>query len=127
MKSTQDQFAEIADAFPGATLTPVSGLHLVVIPNVPLPKGWSQQGTHVRFVIPNGYPYAAPDCFWADHSLRLAQGQMPQNAQLGQLMPGQPDPNTLWFSWHVQAAWNAGNCELMTYVKVIRSRFEALQ
>ena len=127
MKSIQDQFAAIASAFPGATLTPVNGLQLVVIPQVPLPNGWSQPSTHIRFVIPNGYPYAAPDCFWADHTLRLARGQIPQNAQVGQMMPGQPDPKTLWFSWHVHAAWNAATCELMTYVQVIRRRFEALQ
>lgn len=127
MKSIQDQFADLAKTFPGATLAPVNGLQLVVIPNVPLPKGWSQPCTHIRFVIPNGYPYAAPDCFWADHTLRLDQGRMPQFARIGQLTPGQPDPNTLWFSWHVNAAWNAATCELMTYVKVIRRRFEALQ
>jgi Prokaryotic E2 family E len=127
MKSIHEQFAEITKAFPGATLTPVNGLHLVVIPNVPLPRGWSQPTTHIRFVIPNGYPYAAPDCFWADHALRLDRGQIPQNAQVGNLMPGQPDPNTLWFSWHVNASWNPATCELITYVKVIRSRFEALQ
>ncbi len=127
MKSIDEQFAEITRAFPGATLTPVSGLQLVVVPNVPLPKGWSQSSTHIRFVIPNGYPYAAPDCFWADRTLRLAQGRLPQNAVVGQLMPGQPDPDTLWFSWHVNAAWNPATCQLATYVNIIRSRFEALQ
>ena len=127
MKSIEEQFAQISEAFPGATLTPVNGLQLVVIPRVLLPKGWSQAITHIRFVIPNGYPYAAPDCFWADSTLRLAQGQIPQNAQVGNLTPGQPDPNTIWFSWHVQAAWNAATCDLMTYVKVIRTRFEELR
>lgn len=126
MKSLQDQFAAISKAFPGATLTAAQDAHLVVIPSVTLPEGWSQSSTHIRFVVPNGYPYASPDCFWADQSLRLAQGQMPANAQVGNVVPGQQDPQTLWFSWHV-STWNAATCDLMTYVKIIRNRFEALR
>jgi hypothetical protein len=101
-------------------------MYLVRIPNVPLPEGWSQPSTEIRFVVPNGYPYAAPDCFWADMALRLRGGAMPKNATVGQMMPGQTDTQTLWFSWHVNAAWNP-SCTLSTYVKVIRKRFEALQ
>jgi Prokaryotic E2 family E len=127
MKSVQDQFSAVVGTFPGATMNFAEGLHLVIIPRVVLPKGWSAQETHIRFVVPNGYPYAAPDCFWADHSLRLEQGQMPQNAIVGNLMPGQTDTQTLWFSWHVNTAWNAATCDLMTYVKIIRRRFEELK
>ena len=128
MKSVAEQFASITEAFPGATITHVNGFQLVIIPRIMLPKGWSAFETHIRFVIPNGYPYAAPDCFWADQSLRLENGQMPQNAQIGNLMPGQPDAQTLWFSWHVtNGAWNAATCDLMTYVRIIRSRFEELK
>ena len=127
MKPVQEQFDAIAQVYPGATMAAVEGLQLVVIPTIALPKGWSQRQTHVRFVIPNGYPYAAPDCFWADHALRLEKGQLPKNAQPGNVVPGQPDRNTMWFSWHVQAAWNAATCDLMTYVQVIRSRFESPQ
>jgi hypothetical protein len=66
-------------------------MYLVRIPNVPLPEGWSQPSTEIRFVVPNGYPYAAPDCFWADMALRLRGGAMPKNATVGQMMPGQTD------------------------------------
>ena len=128
MKSVPEQFDSIVAVFPDATMSLTDGFQLVIIPQVLLPEGWSASETHIRFVIPNGYPYAAPDCFWADHSLRLEQGQMPQNTQIGTLMPGQPDTQTLWFSWHVtNGAWNAVTCDLMTYVKIIRSRFEELK
>jgi E2/UBC family protein E len=127
VKPIAEQFAAVSAAFSGATMTPVAGLQLVVIPTVALPIGWSQAQTHIRFVVPAGYPYASPDCFWTDPNLRLAGGQLPQNAIVGNLMPGQPDSNTLWFSWHVQGgAWNAGSCDLMTYLAIIRRRFEAL-
>lgn len=128
MKTVNEQFADVSRAFSGATLTPVgNGMHLVRIPKVPLPDGWSQSSTEIRFVVPNGYPYAAPDCFWADSSLRLRNGSMPQNTRVGQIMPGQSDAQTLWFSWHVNGTWNPSICDLMTYMKVIRRRFEAVQ
>jgi Prokaryotic E2 family E len=124
MKPLSDQFFDLCNAFPAATMTAADGGHLIRIVGVKLPDGWSQSETEIRFVVPNGYPYAAPDCFWADHGLRLANGAIPLNAQLGTLMPGQNDPNTLWFSWHVNNAWKPGFCDLLTYVKIIRNRFE---
>lgn len=126
MKPLGEQFSAISAVFPGATLAPSQGLHLIVIPTVELPSGWTQTRTHIRFVIPSGYPYAVPDCFWTDPALRLEGGRLPQNTIAGYLMPGQPDANTLWFSWHVQnGQWNPAKCELSTYVAIIRRRFEA--
>lgn len=129
MKSVQQEFAEVALAFPGAQLLASSdGTQLVIVPAIRLPTGWSQQSTHVRFVVPAGYPYAAPDCFWADPNLRLGSGAMPQNTQLGNPTPSQPDPSMLWFSWHLAGgSWNPGVSDLMTYIQVIKKRFEALQ
>jgi hypothetical protein len=128
MKSLAEQFDALRSVFPDASTTSAeSNLFLVRIPRVVLPDGWNQQSTEIRFVVPNGYPYAAPDCFWADQLLRLKDGRMPQNAQIGQVMPGQPDVQTLWFSWHVTSSWNPSTCNLMTYVNVIMRRFEALQ
>lgn len=127
MKPLGEQFAAIRAAFPGATLSPSAGLHLVVIPTVPLPAGWTQTKTHIRFVVPVGYPYAAPDCFWTDPNLRLAGGKLPRNAIVGRLMAGQPDSNTLWFSWHIQTGqWNAAKSDLRTYMGIICRRFEVL-
>jgi len=128
MKTIDEQFAQVQRAFPEATLTAMGGgVSLVRIPGVALPDGWSQPATEVLFVVPNGYPNAAPDCFWADPSLRLCNGALPQNAQIGQANSGQPDPNKLWFSWHLQVAWNPMQSNLMTYINVIRRRFEAAQ
>ena len=56
MKTVEEQFVEISATFCGATLTPAGGgMYLVRIPNVPLPEGWSQPSTEIRFVAPNGY------------------------------------------------------------------------
>ncbi|MCG7400386.1 E2/UBC family protein [Caballeronia zhejiangensis] len=128
MKTLQEQFAEISRAFKDATLTAMpSDTYQVRLPRVPLPPGWSAETTEILFVVPNGYPYAQPDCFWADTNLRLQTGGIPQNAQIGQPNAGQPDPNKLWFSWHLTTPWNPSTSDLMTWVKVIRKRFETLQ
>jgi hypothetical protein len=124
MRTLQDQFVALQEIFPGATLTALDGVHLITLPSVSLPPGWSSPATPIWFVVPNGYPYAPPDCFWADQFLRLENGQMPQNAQIGNVAPGQPNRETLWFSWHIQQAWKPGTSDLLTYVKVIRNRFE---
>jgi len=129
MKSVQDQFAEVLSTYSGASMsTAPDGTLLVIVPGVIVPPGWSRQSTEVRFTIPAGYPYAVPDCFWTDGDLRLATGQIPQNAQPGQVTPAQSDPSLLWFSWHITAnTWNPAASDLMTYVKVIRNRFEVAQ
>jgi hypothetical protein len=128
MKTVEEQFAQVKRAFPEATLTAMgAGMFLVKIPGVSLPEGWSQPIAEVLFVVPNGFPNAAPDCFWTDPTLRLQTGAMPQNAQIGQQNSAQQDPNKLWFSWHVHGAWNPTRCDLMTYVNIIRRRFEAVQ
>jgi hypothetical protein len=127
MKSLAEQFSDVARVYGDATITQTGPLHLVVIPRLALPAGWSQLSTNARFVVPDGYPYAPPDCFWADPALRLANGAMPKNTAIGNPVPGQPQANLLWFSWHVGGNWNAGTCKLMTYVNVVRNRFEAVE
>jgi hypothetical protein len=101
-----------------------SGAALVELKSVALPPGWNRNGTSVRFVVPVGYPFAAPDCFWADNDLRLAAGTQPQATNF------QPIPEVnlpgLWFSWHVQG-WNPNHSNLVTYSKVIEQRLKDIR
>lgn len=100
------------------------GVQFVVIKDVELPAGWNQRTTSIVIKIPPGYPVGAPDCFWADGSLRLASGAMPRstgiNADYG---GGEP---RLWFSFHVQK-WNPNTDDLFRYFNVIRNRLEQPQ
>ena len=117
-----DQTAALQVQYPDARFDPMAdGTVLVTIPEVPLPKGWSEATTEVSFVIPNGYPVAKPDCFWASAPLRLAGGAMPMNSAINEI-PGIPGQR-LWFSWHV-ATWNPATDGLLTFVRVIQLRFE---
>ncbi|CAN7724729.1 hypothetical protein LJR290_006152 [Variovorax sp. LjRoot290] len=93
---------------------------LVTLPSMALPGGWNKQATAVHFIAPQGYPFAQPDCFWADEDLRLASGSLPQNANCGNPMPGL-NKSALWFSWHLQQ-WNANRDNLLTWVASIKDR-----
>lgn len=92
---------------------------LISLPPIDLPAGWNKPQTAVHFLAPAGYPYAQPDCFWADDDLRLASGAPPQNTGQNPL-PGLDKP-TLWFSWHTDQ-WNASRDDLLTWVAAIKNR-----
>jgi hypothetical protein len=96
----------------------------VAVPNVDLPKGWSSARVTVYFVLPVGYPSAQPDSFWTDATLRLEGDRTPQNTGLQQI-PGTSEL-LLWFSWHVQT-WNPNEHSALTWLRVIKKRFEQLQ
>ena len=113
------QIAELKERF-GATETIhlPSGTVLVTIPGMPLPPGWSATTTTVRFLVPPGYPFAAPDCFWADDGLRLAGGAVPQSSGPGNVVP-ETNTSALWFSWHLQGPWDPNRDTLSTWTNVI--------
>lgn len=100
-------------------VTRVDGTTLIQVPSVPLPPGWNKPATRVWFVVPVGYPLARPDCFWAEHDLRLGNGGMPANSGM-QTIPGTTQQG-LWFSWHI-SSWDPGRDSLASYVRVMRER-----
>ena len=97
------------------------GSRLISIPNVALPPGWNRAMASVHVVVPQGYPFAQPDCFWTDPDLRLSSGALPQNSALTTPIPHMPSKAALWFSWHLQT-WNATRDDLRTWLSVIRQR-----
>src|SRR6202020_1911443 len=100
MSVAQQQFEKLRAIYPDATCTNLSdGSAWVVIPKLPLPAGWSQGETTVRFLLLPAYPSAKPDCFWTDENLRLATGSEPQASRV---QPGHSYTGQLrWFSWHI--------------------------
>ena len=79
----------------------------------------------IRFLVPPGYPFAQLDCFWADPDLLLAHGATPQNAALNVI------PETLqqgmWFSWHLESAWNPNRDTLSTWMNVVIDRLRQVR
>src|SRR6266511_2225472 len=122
MTPLEQQFEILSSHFPGASIEHLSnGSAVITIPEVPLPPGWSRQKATVRFVAPAGYPFAKPDCFWADSDLRLASGATPQSTGNNPIPGAAPMPLT-WFSWHL-AQWNPNRDSLVTYLYGVRGRF----
>lgn len=119
------QLQDLREAYTGTEWFPVpGGAARIHVPQVELPLGWSKPSVDVRFVLPVGYPAARPDCFWVDLDLRLASGRMPQNTG-SNVLPGTSE-TLLWFSWHVQQ-WHPNSHTAMTWLRVVRKRFELIQ
>lgn len=111
----------LVERVPAASSTPLAGVGtLITVPALALPAGWNKAVSAIYFVAPNGYPYAKLDCFWADHDLRLASGQIPKAANLTTPIPVLNQP-ALWFSWHTDH-WNAARDDLASWVASIRER-----
>jgi len=125
MTPFQQQFSILKGVYGNAfTQDLPSGAVIIVLPDFPLPGGWSQNRTEIRFVAPVGFPLAKPDCFWADPNLRLNGGAMPQSSNLTPI-PETTEPR-LWFSWHT-AQWNPNRDNLMTYLRVIEKRLQEIR
>ena len=121
MTPLEQQFEVLRGYFPSACLEKLpGGPHLIVVPGIELPSGWSKLEVTIKFLAPVGYPLARPDCFWTDHDLRLANGGLPQNSGPNPL-PQIGGPH-LWFSWHL-GSWDPNSDNLLTYVYVIERRF----
>jgi len=122
MTPLQEQFEILKNEYQEAVSQQLpSGACLIVIPNFKLSNGWSHQSTTVKFLAPVGYPFAKPDCFWIEPTVRLKSGGMPQNCNISAIP--EVNVNHLWFSWHV-AQWNPNRDNLLTFVRVIESRLK---
>lgn len=126
---THKQFERLKSRYSDAELQELpSGAALVTVPGIVLPAGWSLPSTSIRFIVPAGYPGPAPDCFWADETLRLASGGEPQASNI-QAVPETGRPGR-WFSWHVTEAannWNPNRDDLLTYFAIVQGRLKHAQ
>ncbi len=121
------QFEDVKARYEGATRAPLpSGAALITVPGFPVSAGWTTDRTTVRFIEPNGYPYANPDCFWVEGDLRLANGAMPQNTNM-MAIPEANINGLLWFSWHISEPWNPNRDSLLSWLSCVGDRFRKLQ
>lgn len=120
MSLLDEQLKILQEEFPEATITRLQdGSHVVMVPGVKLQNGWSHPHTTVKFLVLANYPHSAPDCFWVEPHIRLANGSVPKNSN-PQIIPGTAE-NWLWFSWHT-SRWSPNRDTLSTYMKVIEAR-----
>ena len=124
MAPLEGQLQRLVERHPGTSWVDC-GVHglLVNMPNFALPQGWNKHATQLKFLVPQGYPYAKPDCFWADSDLRV-QAQPHQMPQATQINPIVPQTNgMIWFSWHLQQ-WNPNRDDLFSWVACMRDRLQ---
>lgn len=128
MTPIAEQLAKLKQSHPATVGTALpSGAYFIEVPDFKLPAGWSRDKVTVCFLAPPGYPAAQPDCFWVDPPfLRLVDGQtLPQASNEQNPIPEVGNRGT-WFSWHVQS-WNPNQDSLLTYLKVIKQRFDTVK
>jgi len=118
-------FARLKARLGRATLTELpSSAALIEIPGFALCPGWSAFEVTLRMLAPNGYPIAAPDCFWVEPNLMFGSQQLPKNSEINK-----PIPETQivghWFSWHVeQGRWSANTHDLLTWYGLCEKRLQ---
>jgi hypothetical protein len=91
----------------------------LVIFDLGLPAGYQTARTDLLILLPSGFPDAAPDMWWCDPWVKLANGADPLNANVTE----QIGPRS-WqrFSRHFGAVrWAAGRSGVESYVTLIKS------
>lgn len=121
-------FERVKTRYLSATLTNLpSGAALISVPSCGLPTGWPVQEVTLRFIAPNGYPMAAPDCFWVEPNLSLASGALPKSSNINNKIP-ETDIAGHWFSWHVgQGHWSANQHDLITWINLCLKRLQTIE
>jgi hypothetical protein len=117
--------AHVREQFPAADLKNLEdGSRLIQIPGMPLADGWNRRTVDVAFVASPAYPVAAPDSFFTEPDLRLADGSIPANTGF-QSLPGANVP-WLWFSYH-SVGWAPQRGTYLAYARVIQARLATLR
>jgi hypothetical protein len=129
----QKHFERLKERHPGAALSPLpSGAHLITVPGCSLPQ-WRLEKATIRFLAPNGYSVAGPDCFWVEPQLSLNgqnPPQLPKNSAYNSQIP-ETEIKAHWFSWHVDAArggkWSPNLHDFITWLNVCFERLEIIE
>ena len=124
----EKHFERLKERRPGATLLALpSGAGLITIPSEPVASGWSAGEVTLRFIAPNGYAVAAPDCFWVEPQLTLTGGGMPKNSRHQYPIP-ETEIAAHWFSWHVEPGkWRANRHDLLAWYGLCQKRLGILE
>ena len=90
----------------------------VVINDYILPAGYDKASSNLLLRLSPGYPDVAPDMWWFDPALRLANGQAIQATEIMETHLGRP-----WQRWsrHFNAGqWKSGIDSLESFFALIR-------
>jgi hypothetical protein len=121
-------FERLKARYPSATLIDLpSGAALISVPSCGLPPGWSQPAVTLKFIAPNGYAVAAPDCFWVEPNLTVNGAILPRSSAINHQIPETTIP-AHYFSWHVEKGhWLPNQHDLLTWTSMCLKRLQILE
>jgi hypothetical protein len=97
------------------------GWTFLVVPDFPLPSGYSASNAKLLVKLPPAFPDAAPDMFWLSPEVKTANGGAPMGTSTEPLIGS----NWQRFSWHLlPGAWRPGASSLRDYMRCVRARLE---
>lgn len=111
--------AELLDGR-GSLHTRSDGWTFWVLPDYPLPEGYTPNHVELLVKLPPTFPDAAPDMFWVYPPVKAPNG-CPPRATSGEQLLGRE-----WqrFSWHLAAgAWKPGVSTLRDFLRCVAGRF----
>lgn len=117
-----EQLAAVQAIYPGALLREDAGKRYLVIEGVPVPDHFTPSAVTLLIILPNGFPMAAPDMFWVDPRLSLADGRVPEAAGHYETHLGRTWQRFSWHYTHGAAAWQVGRSSMLTHVQFCLTR-----
>ena len=120
ISSFDNQLAELRGKHDRVDVLPNGQLKLVVVRDMPLPKGWRQKPVDLMIQVPQSYPPAALDMFWVFPHLKLSSGAWPDRGSTFEQHAG---INWQRFSWHyIGNRWNPARNTLLSHLKFCLTR-----
>lgn len=118
MLPSEDQ-AYLDERFPGNSVTGEGGLICVVLPNFPLPAGFTLTAADLLLRLPPGYPDAPPDMWWFEPFIvRAGGGEIPQTNSHETYL------GRVWQRWsrHLPpGSWRPGLDSIESYLSLVRT------
>jgi Prokaryotic E2 family E len=119
------QFSELQEQYPNVTATSVNGQTYVVFPDFAVHDGYAPAKVDLLLILPNGFPFAAPDMFWVSPKLSLLNGSPPIGAESFESHLGQ-----VWqrFSWHYppgSSFWQPNSSSILSHLRFCLTRFNS--
>jgi hypothetical protein len=97
------------------------GWTYLIVPDYPMPDGFTPNLVRLLIKLPPLFPDAAPDMFWLSPQVRTASGATPQGTSIESVL----DAEWQRFSWHlVPGAWRPGISSLRDFMRCVRARLE---
>ncbi len=118
-----DDQAFLDDRFPGATVCTDGGMIAVIIPEFPLPAGFTQKQADLMLRLQPGYPDVHPDMWWFEPFVERVDGQVIQATEAREV-----HLERVWQRWsrHLQPGqWRSGVDSLESYVSLVRGELGA--